>query len=148
MACWKIPYLWLIFPAFPAGSLHLVRVFPSQPRWHRRVYSIIIPLSSHYYPIIILVLAPCELILEHCNLEKCTMYCKKSESKMRRKNARTKHNAKKHAYHKCKKNAGAKTQFAFFRIFHAFHLVFATFFPKSCLSSWSLVWLAVFFAFS
>ena len=81
----------------------------------------------------------------------------------------------KNASQKCKKDAGAKTQckkmqitglicflFAFFCIvvlpfFFCFCLVFfvflciclgfCNFFPKSCLSSWSLVWFAFFFLF-
>jgi hypothetical protein len=44
------------------------------------------------------VLAPCELILEHCKLEKCTMYCKKKRIKNAKKNARAKHNAKKNMH--------------------------------------------------
>ena len=56
---------------------------------------------------------------------------------------------KKHAYHKCKKNAGAKTQFANFRIFHAFSWFLQLFFQNHvCLvGPWSDLHLFFHFVF-
>ena len=101
-----------------------------------------IPTSLHYCTYLhtylrTFLLAPCELILENCNLEKSM------QKIIQNKNAKTNASAKTH----CKKmqitnqeTCRCKSAIRIFvRICLAFYRGFCMFFLTSCLSSWSLV---------
>ena len=103
-----------------------------------------IPTYLHYIPTYVskylrtFVLAPCELILENCNLEKSMQ--KRIQNKNAKTNASAKTHCTKNANHKSRNMQVQKRNSHFVRICFAFYRGFCMFFLTSCLSSWSLVW--------